>query len=141
MDRDHVEPVLDYADVPTGVFGHPPAGKVGLTEPEARARFGDTLAVYEAGFTPMRHTLADHGARTAMKLVCQGPEERLVGIHVIGDGADAMRQGFAVAHRMGVSESDLDSTVAIHPSRAEERVTLKESVRRPGAEMPPSVAA
>lgn len=81
---------LDYADVPTVVFGHPPAGWVGFTEPEARARFGDTLTVYETGFTPMRHALADHGARTALKLVCQGPEERVVGIHVIGDGADEM---------------------------------------------------
>jgi len=132
---------LDYADVPTVVFGHPPAGKVGLTEPEARARFGDTLTVYEAGFTPMRYALADHGPRTAMKLVCQGPEERVVGIHVIGDGVDEMLQGFAVALRMGVTKSDLDNTIAIHPSSAEELVTLKEPVRHPGAEMPLSDAA
>jgi glutathione-disulfide reductase len=123
---------LDYENVPTVVFAHPPIGKVGLTEPEARERFGDTLTVYETSFTPMRYALNEHGPKTAMKLICTGPEERVVGIHIIGDGADEMLQGFAVAVKMGATKADLDSTVAIHPSSAEELVTLKVPVRRPG---------
>lgn len=123
---------LDYENVPTVVFSHPPVGRVGLTEPEAQARFGDTLTVYETRFTPMRYALNDHGLRTAMKLVCAGPEERVVGIHVIGEGADEMLQGFAVALKMGATKADLDDTVAIHPTSAEELVTLKVPVRRPG---------
>jgi glutathione reductase (NADPH) len=123
---------LDYENIPTVVFAHPPIGKVGLTEPEARERFGDTLTIYETSFTPMRYALNAHGPKTAMKLVCAGPEERVVGIHMIGDGVDEMLQGFAVAVKMGATKADLDSTVAIHPSSAEELVTLKVPVRRPG---------
>jgi glutathione reductase (NADPH) len=124
---------LDYANVPTVVFSHPPVGRVGLTEPEARTLYGDTLTVYETSFTPMRYALNDRGPRTAMKLICTGPEERVVGIHLIGDGVDEMLQGFAVALKMGATKADLDDTVAIHPTSAEELVTLKVPVRRPGA--------
>ncbi|AFL76370.1 glutathione-disulfide reductase [Thiocystis violascens] len=123
---------LDYDNVPTVVFTHPPLGKVGLTEPEARERFGDILTIYETSFTPMRYALNAHGPKTAMKLVCAGPEERVVGIHLIGDGVDEMLQGFGVAVKMGATKADLDATVAIHPSSAEELVTLKVPVRRPG---------
>lgn len=123
---------LNYDNVPTVVFAHPPIGKVGLTEPEARERFGDTLTVYETRFTPMRYALNAHGPKTAMKLICTGPDERVVGIHMIGDGVDEMLQGFAVAVKMGATKADLDATVAIHPSSAEELVTLKVPVRRPG---------
>ena len=122
---------LDYRDVPTVVFAHPPVARVGLTEPEAQARYGDTLTVYETRFTPMRYALNDHGPRTAMKLVCAGPDEQVVGIHLIGDGVDEMLQGFAVALKMGATKADLDATVAIHPTAAEELVTLKDPVRRP----------
>ncbi|MBN2886750.1 MAG: glutathione-disulfide reductase [Chromatiaceae bacterium] len=124
---------LDYTNIPTVVFAHPPLGKVGLTEPEARERFGDTLTIYETSFTPMRYALSNHGYKTAMKLVCAGPEERVVGIHLIGDGIDEMLQGFAVAVKMGATKADLDNTVPIHPCSAEELVTLKTPVRRPGA--------
>ena len=127
---------LDYENVPTVVFSHPPVGKVGLTEPEARARFGDTLTVYETRFRPMRYALNEHGPQTAMKLVCAGPQERVVGIHLIGDGVDEMLQGFAVALKMGATKADLDDTVAIHPTSAEELVTLKVPVRRPGDALP-----
>lgn len=123
---------LDYDNIPTVVFAHPPLGKVGLTEPEARERYGDTLTIYETSFTPMRYSLAAHGPRTAMKLVCAGADERVVGIHLIGDGVDEMLQGFAVAVKMGATKADLDATVAIHPCSAEELVTLKVPVRRPG---------
>jgi len=123
---------LDYENVPTVVFSHPPVGRVGLTEPEARARYGDTLTVYETRFRPMRYALNEDGPQTAMKLVCAGPEERVVGIHLIGEGVDEMLQGFAVALKMGATKADLDDTVAIHPTSAEELVTLKVPVRRPG---------
>jgi pyruvate/2-oxoglutarate dehydrogenase complex dihydrolipoamide dehydrogenase (E3) component len=112
------------------VFAHPPIARVGLTEPEAQARYGDDLRVYETRFTPMRYALTAHGPRTAMKLVCAGPDERVVGIHLIGDGVDEMLQGFAVAVKMGATKADLDATVAIHPTASEELVTLKTPVRR-----------
>lgn len=125
---------LDYRDVPTVVFAHPPVARVGLTEPEAEARYGDDLTVYETRFRPMRYALNDRGPTTAMKLVCVGPQERVVGIHLIGDGVDEMLQGFAVALRMGATKADLDATVAIHPTASEELVTLRDPVRRPAGQ-------
>ncbi|EGV30042.1 glutathione-disulfide reductase [Thiorhodococcus drewsii AZ1] len=130
--KDKPDLKLDYENIPTVVFAHPPLGKVGLTEPEARERYGDTLTIYETSFTPMRYALNAHGPKTAMKLVCAGPEEKVVGIHLIGDGVDEMLQGFAVALKMGATKADLDNTVAIHPCSAEELVTLKVPVRSPG---------
>jgi glutathione reductase (NADPH) len=80
----------------------------------------------------MRYSLNAHGPKTAMKLVCAGEDEKVVGIHLIGDGVDEMMQGFGVAVKMGATKADLDNTVAIHPCSAEELVTMKEPVRRPG---------
>ncbi|MEJ2655438.1 MAG: glutathione-disulfide reductase [Acidihalobacter sp.] len=116
---------LDYDDVPTVVFAHPPIGSVGLSETRAAELYGENVTVYETAFTPMRYALSEAGLPTAMKLVCAGPEERVLGIHIIGEGADEMLQGFAVALKMGATKADLDRTVAIHPSSAEELVTLK----------------
>jgi glutathione reductase (NADPH) len=116
---------LDYENVPSVVFSHPPVATVGLSEPRARERHGDRMRVYQTHFTPMRYALTDRGQSTAMKLVCAGEEERIVGIHLIGDNADEMLQGFAVALKMGATKADFDNTVAIHPSSAEELVTLK----------------
>lgn len=117
---------LEYENIPTVVFSHPAAGAVGLTESQARERHGDeAVRVYETRFVPMRYALAEHGPTTAMKLVCTGPEERVAGIHMVGDGVDEMLQGFAVAVKMGARKRDLDDTVAIHPTSAEELVTLK----------------
>jgi len=126
---------LDYDNIPTVVFAHPPVGTVGLTEDQARARHGDDVTVYETRFTPMRYALARHKTATAMKLVCAGRDEKVVGIHLIGDGVDEMLQGFAVAVKIGARKRDLDDTVAIHPTSAEELVTLKEprEPRRAGA--------
>ncbi|AGA89846.1 glutathione-disulfide reductase, animal/bacterial [Thioflavicoccus mobilis 8321] len=123
--NDKPDAKLDYENVPTVVFSHPPAGKVGLTEQEARERFGDAVTIYHTEFTPMRYSLSEHPARTAMKLVCVGSDERVVGIHMIGDGVDEMLQGFAVVVKMGGTKADLDATVALHPTSAEELVTLK----------------
>jgi len=116
---------LDYENIPSVVFSHPPIGTVGLTEDEARARFGDDIKVYSARFTNMYYAVLEHKTPTAVKLVTQGPDEKVVGCHIIGDGADEMLQGFAVAVKMGARKQDLDDTVAIHPTAAEELVTLK----------------
>ena len=119
---------VDYANIPSVVFSHPPIGTVGMTETEARERHDDEVTVYASEFTPMRDALSAHGSVTAMKLVCAGQEQRVVGIHVIGDNADEMLQGFAVAVKMGATKADFDSTIAIHPSSAEELVTMKTAV-------------
>ncbi|MEL7025430.1 MAG: glutathione-disulfide reductase [Pseudomonadota bacterium] len=116
---------LEYRDIATVVFSHPPMGTVGLTETEARDQYGDTVRVYTSQFTPMRYALGDYKRRAAMKLVVAGDDERIVGCHVFGDGADEMMQGFAVAIRMGATKRDFDDTVAIHPTSAEELVTMR----------------
>ena len=116
---------LGYDCIPTVVFTHPPIGTVGLTEAQARAGHGDAVRVYTTRFSSMYHAFSDHPRKTAMKLVTVGGDERVVGCHVIGEGADEMMQGFAVAVRMGARKRDLDDTVAIHPTSAEELVTMR----------------
>ncbi len=117
---------LDYDNIPTVIFGHPPIGTVGLTEAAARERFGDAnVKVFRAGFLPLYHVLTSAKPRCEMKLVTAGAEQRIVGLHVVGEGADEMLQGFAVAVRMGATRKDFDDTVAIHPTSAEEFVTMR----------------
>ncbi|HET9929358.1 MAG TPA: glutathione-disulfide reductase [Polyangiaceae bacterium] len=116
---------LDYEDIPTVVFSHPPIGTVGLSEAMARARYGDQVKTYVTRFTGMYYGITQRKPRTAMKLVTLLPDERVLGIHAIGLGADELIQGFAVALRMGARKSDLDRTVAIHPTAAEELVTMR----------------
>ena len=117
---------LEYECIATVVFSHPPIGTVGLTEPEARERHGDgAVKTFETTFTPMYHAFTSHPRRTAMKLVTVGEDERIVGCHILGVGADEMLQGFAVAVRMGARKRDFDDTVAIHPTSAEELVTMR----------------
>jgi glutathione reductase (NADPH) len=116
---------LDYRLIPTVIFSHPPIGTVGLTEEEARAQYPDEVRVYTSAFTPMYYALTEHKRRAEMKLVCAGPDERIVGLHVIGQGADEMLQGFGVAVKMGARKRDFDDTVAIHPTAAEELVTMR----------------
>ncbi len=116
---------LDYNLIPTVIFSHPPIGTVGLSEAEARALHHDAVKIYTAGFVPMYHALTAHKRRAEMKLVCVGAEERIVGLHVIGQGADEMLQGFAVALKMGACKRDFDDTIAIHPTAAEEFVTMR----------------
>ncbi|TWI01053.1 glutathione reductase (NADPH) [Luteimonas cucumeris] len=116
---------LDYADIATVVFSHPPIGQVGLTEEAARLQHGDAVRVYRAGFRPMLHALADSPQRSLFKLVCVGDGERVIGIHLLGEGADEILQGFAVALKRGIRKCDLDDTVAIHPTSAEEVVLMR----------------
>lgn len=124
---------VDYDNIPSVVFAHPPVATVGLTEPQARKQHGK-VRVYETRFTPMRQALTAHGGTTAMKLVCSGEEQRVVGIHIIGDNADEMLQGFAVAVKMGATKADFDATIAIHPSSAEELVTMRSATPEPVTE-------
>ena len=117
---------LDYSNIPTVVFSHPPIGTVGLSEPQARAQYGDdAVKVYKSSFTAMYTAVTQHRQPCRMKLVCVGPEEKIVGIHGIGFGMDEMLQGFAVALKMGATKQDFDNTVAIHPTAAEEFVTMR----------------
>ncbi|MEO0576522.1 MAG: glutathione-disulfide reductase [Pseudomonadota bacterium] len=116
---------LEYRDIATVVFSHPPSGTIGLTEAEARAEYGDAVQTFTSAFTSMRYALGELKRKAAMKLVCVGDEQRIVGCHVFGDGADEMLQGFAVAIRMGARKQDFDDTIAIHPTSAEELVTMR----------------
>jgi glutathione-disulfide reductase len=115
---------VDYENIASVVFSHPPIGTIGLQEQEAREQF-EKVSIYQTEFTPMRYALAEHGSKTAMKLVCTGVDEKVVGIHIIGDNADEMLQGFAVAVKMGATKADFDNTIALHPTSAEELVTMK----------------
>jgi len=117
---------LDYNNIPSVVFSHPPVGSVGLTEKEAVAEFGgDNLTVYEAKFSPMYHAMTSRKQSTVMKLICRGKEERVVGLHMMGRGCDEMLQGFGVAVKMGATKADFDNCVAIHPTSSEEFVTMR----------------
>jgi len=119
---------LSYDDIPTVVFSHPPIGTVGLTEPQARQKYGnDAIKIYKSSFRALYFSMVEeeHKEPTMYKLICAGPEERVVGVHIIGAGSDEVMQGFAVAVKMGARKQDLDDTVAIHPTSAEELVTLR----------------
>jgi glutathione reductase (NADPH) len=124
-----VDSKADYDDVPTVVFSHPTIGTIGLTEDQAIEKFGkDNLKVYTSTFTNLFYGTWDmepaEKPKTSMKLVTTLPDEKIVGLHVIGMGADEMLQGFGVAVKMGATKADLDSCIAIHPTAAEELVTL-----------------
>eukprot|EP01012_Entosiphon_sulcatum_P065372 TRINITY_DN9430_c0_g1_i1.p1 TRINITY_DN9430_c0_g1~~TRINITY_DN9430_c0_g1_i1.p1 ORF type:complete len:451 (-),score=71.97 TRINITY_DN9430_c0_g1_i1:47-1399(-) len=117
---------LVYENIPTVVFSHPPIGTIGLTEEEAVAKFGsENLKIYRTRFTNMYHAVTTRKSATAMKLICTGPEQRVVGVHIIGIGADEMLQGFGVAVKMGATKADFDNCVAIHPTASEELVTMR----------------
>lgn len=117
---------LNYDNVPTVVFSHPPIGTVGLTEPQAIEQYGEAnVKVYTSSFTAMYTAVTQHRQPCRMKLVCIGAEQKIVGIHGIGFGMDEILQGFAVAMKMGATKRDFDNTVAIHPTAAEEFVTMR----------------
>jgi glutathione reductase (NADPH) len=123
---------LDYENIPTVLFTHPPIGTIGLSEQDAvRVHGVAQVKVYETTFTPMYHAFTQRKVKCSLKLVVTGETEKIVGCHVIGPGADELMQGFAVAVRMGASKRDFDDTVAIHPTVAEELVTMRGS--RPAA--------
>ncbi|MCU7554507.1 glutathione-disulfide reductase [Alteromonas sp. ASW11-19] len=116
---------LDYSMIPTVVFSHPPIGTIGLSEPEAKAEYGEeAVKVYTSSFASMFSAVTRHRQATKMKIVCVGENEKVVGLHGIGHGMDEILQGFGVALKMGATKADLDACVAIHPTSAEEFVTM-----------------
>lgn len=116
---------LRHEHVPTVVFSHPAIATVGLSEDEARQRYGNAVNVYSGQFRALYNALLEHKVGSAVKLVVLGEEERVIGLHSIGPGSDELLQGFAVALAMGACKQDLDDCIAIHPTAAEELVTLR----------------
>lgn len=114
-----------YDNVPSAVFSTPEAATVGLTEAEARDRYGAAVKVYRAKFKPMYHTLSGRNERTMVKLVVAEDTQKVLGAHMVGDNAAEIIQGMAIAIKMGATKKDFDATVGIHPSTAEEFVTLR----------------
>ena len=116
---------VSYEYVPTAVFTHPQVGTVGYTEEAARAKFGQ-VTIFRTEFKPLKHTLSGSSERTLMKLVVDTQSDRVVGVHMVGLDAGEILQGFAVALRAGATKAVFDSTIGIHPTAAEEFVTLRE---------------
>ncbi|MBP6986150.1 MAG: glutathione-disulfide reductase [Alphaproteobacteria bacterium] len=117
---------LTYENIPTVVFSHPPIGTIGLSELEAIEKYGkENIKVYMRNFTSLYYGISNHKPKTMMKLVCLGLDEKIVGCHMIGLGVDEILQGFGVAIKMGATKADFDNCVAIHPTSAEELVTLR----------------
>lgn len=119
---------VDYSSIPTCVFCQPNIGTVGPTEEEARARYSD-LQVFETSFRPMKHTLTGRNEKSYMKLLVDGASDRVVAAHMVGPDAGEIIQGIAVAITAKASKSDFDRTIAIHPTSAEEFVTMRERAR------------
>ena len=119
---------LDYENIPSVVFAHPEVGSIGLSEPDAKKKYGEeNIKIYYTSFTAMYYAMMDPKEKgpTSYKLICQGPEEKVVGLHILGAGSSEMLQGFGVAVKMGATKADFDDCIAIHPTSAEELVTLK----------------
>ncbi len=117
---------LDYHNIPTVIFSHPPIGTVGLSEQEAIQQYGrDQLSIYQTQFTSLYYALSDQKIPSRMKLITLKESGKVIGCHLIGLGSDEILQGFAVAIKMGATKKDLDDTVAIHPTNAEELVLMK----------------
>lgn len=115
---------VDYAFIPKAVFSQPPVGSVGYSEEEARKKFG-AVDIYKTDFRPMKNTLSGSGARTFMKLVVEEETQKVVGVHIVGDGAPEMIQCLAVAVKAGLTKKDFDDTMALHPTSAEELVLMR----------------
>lgn len=118
---------LSYDFIPTAVFTHPNIGTVGYTEEEAREKFGDVV-IYRSEFRQLKHTLSGNTARTLMKLIVDKATDKVVGLHMVGDEAGEITQGFAVAMKAGATKADFDGTIGIHPTAAEEFVTMRQPV-------------
>ena len=123
---------ISYDNIPTVVFAHPEVGTIGLTEPQAIAKFGqENVKTYHTKFTAMYYDFHPQEEKKAQpteyKIVCQGPDEKVVGLHILGLGSGEMLQGFGVAVKMGATKKDFDSCIAIHPTSAEEIVSPSNS--------------
>ena len=118
---------MDYADVPTAVFSQPNIGTVGLTEAQAREQY-DAVDIYTSSFTPMKHTLTGNDEKTFMKLIVNQATDQVVGFHMVGPEAGETTQGVGIALKCGATKAQFDATVGIHPTAAEEFVTMREKV-------------
>ena len=127
---------MDHDDVPSAVFSQPPIGTVGLTEAQAEAESKGEIDVYVSRFTPMKHTLSGRDEKTMMKLIVERKTDRVLGCHMVGLDAPEIIQGFALGLRTGATKADFDATIGIHPTSAEEFVTMTE--KRPGRTGAPS---
>ncbi|BFZ54302.1 Glutathione reductase [Savitreella phatthalungensis] len=117
---------LDYDLIPSVVFAHPEVGNCGLTQPQAEEKYGkDNIKVYTETYNGMYYAVLDHKVPTKLKMICAGPEEKVVGLHIIGQSMSEVLQGFAVAMKMGATRKDFNACVAIHPTSAEDLVLLK----------------
>ncbi len=125
---------IDHANVPTAVFSLPPVGTVGLTERQARQIYG-AVDIYRTRFRPMKHTLSGREERTMMKLVVDRASDRVLGCHMVGEDAPEIIQGLAIALKCGATKRQFDQTIGIHPTAAEEFVTLRDKVPEPKAEI------
>jgi glutathione reductase (NADPH) len=117
--------IMSYADIPTAIFTTPEAATVGLTEEEAREMHGDAIKIYKSSFRPMYYVLPNKQEKTLMKLVVDTKTDKVLGAHMVGDHAAEIIQGVAIAVKMGATKADFDATVGIHPSSAEEFVTMR----------------
>ena len=115
---------VDHTDIPTAVFCQPEVGTVGLTEDQACERFAK-VDIYKATFRPMKATMSGRDTRMLMKLVVDGTTDRVVGVHIVGDGAAEMAQVLGIAVKMKATKADFDATMALHPTAAEELVTMR----------------
>jgi glutathione reductase (NADPH) len=122
---------MDHTGVASAVFSQPPVGTVGCTEREARRRYG-AVDVYVSSFRPMKHVLSGRDERVLLKVIVERESDRVLGMHMVGADAPEIIQGLAVALKCGVTKKQLDATVGIHPTVAEEFVTLR--VKRPDPE-------
>jgi len=118
---------MDYTNIPTAVFSEPTIGTVGLTEEQARAGYGD-VDIYVSRFKPMKHTLSGRDALTFMKLIVDGKTDRVLGCHMVGDDAPEIAQGLGIALKCGATKAQFDATIGIHPTAAEEFVTMREKL-------------
>jgi glutathione reductase (NADPH) len=117
--------IIDHENVPSAVFSQPPIATVGLTEAEARARYG-TVEIYKSVFRPLKHTLSGRDERALMKLVVEPKSGRVIGVHMLGPDAGEIVQGLAIALKCGATKAQFDATIGIHPTAAEEFVTMRE---------------
>ncbi|KWV50887.1 glutathione reductase [Bradyrhizobium macuxiense] len=115
---------VDHATIPTAVFSQPEIGTVGLTEEEARAQFSH-VDIYKADFRPIKATMSGRDTRVLMKLVVDGTSDRMLGCHIVGDAAAEITQAVAIAVKMKATKADFDATIALHPTAAEELVTMR----------------
>lgn len=120
---------VSYDNIPSAVFSQPPIGTVGLSEEEARDQYGDDVAIFESTFKPMKHSLGGSDERTLMKLVVHKSSDKVLGAHMVGPEAGEIIQGIAIALKAGATKAVFDQTIGIHPTAAEEFVTMRQPVR------------